>query len=112
MKYLKCSGLAAVSISLLCCALIQVLAQTASPVRDPFTPEQRKYWALQKVNRVDRPAVRHAGWARNPVDAFVLAQLEAKGLRPNPPADKITLLRRATLDLTGLPPTPEEVETF
>ena len=112
MKYLSRPSLTAVILSLLSGALISVPAQTAPPVRDPFTPEQRKYWVLQKVNRVDMPAVRHAGWVRNPVDAFVLAQLEAKGLRPNPPADKITLLRRAALDLTGLPPAPEEVETF
>src|SRR5204862_6066658 len=49
---------------------------------------------------------------RNPIDAFVLARLEREGLRPSPEAPKETLLRRVTLDLTGLPPTPEEVEAF
>ena len=50
--------------------------------------------------------------ARNPIDAFILARLEEKGIQPNPPADKITLLRRASLDLIGLPPTPEEAQAF
>src|SRR4051812_12478929 len=58
------------------------------------------------------PAVRDAAWVRNPVDAFVLAKLEAKGLTPNRPADKLRLLRRVTLDLTGLPPTAAEQEAF
>src|SRR6266487_335896 len=53
-----------------------------------------------------------ADQVRNSIDAFVLAELEAKGLKPAPPADKITLIRRATFDLIGLPPTPEEVEAF
>src|SRR5262249_23181408 len=56
------------------------------------------------------PAVADAGWARTPVDAFLLAKLEAAGLRPAPPADRAALLRRVTFDLTGLPPTPAEVE--
>ena len=58
------------------------------------------------------PAVKNSKWARNPIDAFMLAGLEDKKLKPNPAADKITLLRRATLDLTGLPPSPEEVQAF
>jgi len=56
--------------------------------------------------------VKEKAWVRTPVDSFILAKLEDKKLRPNEPADKITLLRRATLDLTGLPPTPEEVQDF
>ena len=58
------------------------------------------------------PAVRDSRWVRTPVDAFVGAGLEAKGLRPAAPADARTLLRRVTLDLTGLPPTPAEVDAF
>src|SRR5881409_800683 len=99
MKYLSRPSLTAVILSLLSGALISVPAQTASPVRDPFTPEQRKYWVLQKVNRPDPPYLRNDGWIRNPIDTFVLAQLEAKGLRPNPPADKITLLVGVRLGL-------------
>ncbi len=79
---------------------------------DRFTPAQRNYWALRAVRRPVRPGVRQSAWVRNPIDAFVLAQLEAQSLRPSPRADKITLLRRATLDVTGLPPTPEEVDAF
>src|SRR5205823_2646233 len=58
------------------------------------------------------PAVKDATWVRNPIDAFILAKLEADGLRPSPQADKVTLLRRVTLDLIGLPPTPEAAEAF
>jgi hypothetical protein len=58
------------------------------------------------------PAPRRAGWARDPIDAFVLHRLEANKLAPAPPADRLTLLRRVCFDLTGLPPSPEEVECF
>src|SRR5262249_55270876 len=58
------------------------------------------------------PAVRGAGWVRNPVDRFVLARLEKEGLSPSPEADRATLIRRLSLDLTGLPPSPEEVDEF
>jgi len=71
-----------------------------------------KPWALEPVRRQGVPAVRAAAWVANPVDAFVLAKLEAKGLRPAPPADRRTLIRRVTFDLTGLPPTPAEIDAF
>lgn len=77
-----------------------------------FTEQQRRYWAFQKVVKPAAPEVRGIAWVRTPIDAFVLAKLERKNLKPNPPADKITLLRRASLDLTGLPPSPEEVQAF
>src|SRR5262249_40590175 len=58
------------------------------------------------------PRVKNGGWSRTRVDPFVLARLEAKGLAPSPPADRRTWLRRATFDLTGLPPTAEELAAF
>ena len=70
------------------------------------------HWAFTPPKRPAVPAVKDASWVRNPIDAFVLARLEAEGLRPSPEADKTTLIRRVTLDLTGLPPTPEEVDAF
>ncbi|HEX8201802.1 MAG TPA: PSD1 and planctomycete cytochrome C domain-containing protein [Isosphaeraceae bacterium] len=70
------------------------------------------FWSFRPVRDVQPPAVQDVAWPRTPIDAFVLAKLEEAGLHPAPEADKRTLLRRATFDLTGLPPTPEEVEAF
>jgi mono/diheme cytochrome c family protein len=77
-----------------------------------FTDEQKRFWAFQPMRDHSTPQVRNAGWVRSPIDAFILAKLEEKGLRPTKPADKYTLLRRVTFDLTGLPPTPAEIEDF
>ncbi len=71
-----------------------------------------KFWSLAAVRDPAIPAVRNQAWVRNEIDGFLLAALEAKGLKPAPPADKRTLLRRATYDLTGLPPTPDEIHRF
>ncbi len=71
-----------------------------------------EHWAFVKPRRPALPAVRDASWPRNPVDVFVLARLEREGLHPTEEADRFTLLRRASLDLRGLPPTPEEVAEF
>jgi hypothetical protein len=95
-----------------CFFLASVLFAASAPTPDRFTPQQRKYWAFQKVVRPSAPAIKNNAWARNPIDAFILAKLEAKSLAPAPPAAKATLLRRVSLDLTGLPPTPEETEAF
>jgi hypothetical protein len=70
------------------------------------------HWAYTPPEPPDLPPVRRGGWARNPIDRFVLARLEREGLTPSPEADKATLLRRVTYDLTGLPPTPAEVDAF
>ena len=77
-----------------------------------FTPAQRKYWAFQPVVKPAVPAVKNKAWVRNPIDAFILAKLEERKIRPAARADKINLIRRATLDLTGLPPRPEDVDAF
>ncbi|MCC2672754.1 MAG: Protein of unknown function (DUF1553)/Protein of unknown function (DUF1549)/Planctomycete, partial [Armatimonadetes bacterium] len=71
-----------------------------------------EHWAFRPVTRPAVPAVKNTGWVKNPIDAFVLAGLEKRGLKPAPPADPLTLIRRVTYDLTGLPPTPEEVDAF
>jgi uncharacterized protein DUF1549/uncharacterized protein DUF1553 len=84
----------------------------AAGLQKEFTTQQRRWWAFQKVAKPALPATRQQSWVRNDIDAFVLAKLEEKGLHPAPPADKVTLIRRATLDLTGLIPTPEEVQAF
>jgi hypothetical protein len=74
--------------------------------------EARKFWSFQPTKNPPLPAVNNRAWVRSPIDRFVLAKLEEKGLKPVADADKRSLLRRATFDLTGLPPTPEEVEGF
>ncbi len=71
-----------------------------------------RHWAFRAAGSPALPAVKDAKWVRNPIDAFVLARLEKEGLAPSPEADRTTLIRRVTLDLTGLPPTPEEVDAF
>jgi mono/diheme cytochrome c family protein len=73
---------------------------------------RKSHWSFRPVSRPPLPAVRDANWPLTPVDRFILAKLDAKGLTPAPAADRRTLLRRVTFDLTGLPPTPEEVEAF
>jgi hypothetical protein len=70
------------------------------------------HWAYVAPKRPDVPEVKDSAWVRNPVDRFILARLEAEGLRPSPEAARTTLIRRVTLDLTGVPPTPEEVDAF
>jgi mono/diheme cytochrome c family protein len=71
-----------------------------------------QHWAFVPPQRPPLPPVRNQRWARNPIDRFVLARLEREGLRPAPEADRATLIRRVTLDLTGLPPTLAEVDAF
>lgn len=71
-----------------------------------------KHWAYIKPVRPELPQVIDAKWCRNPIDNFVLARMEKEGLKPSPEADKETLIRRVSLDLIGLPPTPQEVDAF
>ena len=70
------------------------------------------WWSLLPLKKPAIPATKTPGWAGNPIDSFILTALEAKGLSPSPEADRRTLIRRVTFDLTGLPPTPDEVEDF
>jgi hypothetical protein len=83
-----------------------------APSTSPLSEEARSFWAFQPPKEPPVPPVRNRHWPSNPIDHFVLARLEAEGLTPAPPADRRTLIRRATFDLHGLPPTPDEVEAF
>ncbi|WP_254510601.1 PSD1 and planctomycete cytochrome C domain-containing protein [Anatilimnocola floriformis] len=74
--------------------------------------EARNFWAFRAVTRPAVPEVKNKSWVRNPVDAFILAGLESKGFTPAAPAEKASLLRRAYYAVTGLPPSPAEVESF
>ena len=75
-------------------------------------PSRTRFWAFQSPNEPPLPPVENTSWAASPIDRFILAALETKSLRPARPADKRTLIRRATFDLTGLPPTPSEIQGF
>jgi mono/diheme cytochrome c family protein/cytochrome c553 len=89
----------------------KILAATsAAPYK--ISPEQRAFWSFQALKTPATPSVKNAAWAKTAIDRFVLAKLESQGIPPAPPADRRTLIRRATFDLTGLPPTPEEIEAF
>ncbi len=86
----------------------------AEPAAPTFNPIQKKWWAIQPVAAQTPPALDAAGraWALNPIDHFIYDKLKAKGLQPAPLASRQTFLRRVTLDLTGLPPTPAEAQEF
>jgi Protein of unknown function (DUF1553)/Protein of unknown function (DUF1549)/Planctomycete cytochrome C len=85
---------------------------TIAPAPASVAQSKEPHWAFQPVKSVAPPSVANAAWPKSPIDAFVLAKLEQKGLRPVSPADKRTLIRRATFDLIGLPPSVEDVEAF
>lgn len=76
------------------------------------TPTHREFWSVRPLARTTVPAVKNTSWPRTDIDRFVLARLEKDGLRPVAAADKLALIRRVTVDLTGVPPTPEEVDAF
>src|SRR5436305_1293211 len=78
----------------------------------PVDDQARNFWSFRPVQRPQLPSVRRTEWARNPIDYFVLAKLEAADITPAKPAGKESLLRRVYYDLIGLPPTPEEVDAF
>ena len=71
-----------------------------------------EHWAFIAPKRPEVPTVANKAWVKNPIDAFVLARLEKEGLKPSPEADRATLIRRVSLDLTGLPPTPPKWMPF
>ncbi|WP_165227242.1 PSD1 and planctomycete cytochrome C domain-containing protein [Aquisphaera insulae] len=82
------------------------------PATAATAPDPKEHWAFRPLHAVAEPAVRDRAWVRTPVDAFILARLEREGISPSQPADRRTLIRRATIDLLGVPPTVEEIEAF
>ena len=97
-------------------AAIRQWIEAGAPGPDSTAPlaatKPQKHWAYVKPVRPDVPPVKNAAWCKNPIDNFILAKLEAEGLKPSPEAAKRTLVRRVYLDLVGLPPTPAEVDAF
>ena len=97
--------------ALLVAATLAVATLMAAP-RETYKPAERRHWAFQARKQVEPPSRASAAWGKTPIDAFVLATLEKNALRPAPAADRITLIRRATFDLHGLPPALEEIDAF
>jgi hypothetical protein len=109
-----------VTVSVIAFLVVGILAEAgdqrppsdAEAPLETFTAEQRSHWAYQPVVRPQPPPVKQTAWVINPIDRFILAGLESLGLDHSPPADRVALIRRLTLDLTGLPPEPGEVAAF
>jgi hypothetical protein len=98
--------------ALFVCAFLQAPAGAAAVAEKAFDERDRTHWAFQKVVRPEIPRVTNSKQVRNPIDAFIIAELRARKVLPSPSADKTTLIRRAGLDLIGMPPTPQEIDDF
>src|SRR5580700_9632219 len=95
-------------------ALLFAADEVTAPLGS-YTAMERRQWEFQPRKNDTPPQFSDAAgkaWVKTPVDAFILAGLRKAGLKPAPPADRPTLIRRVTFDLTGLPPTPEEIDAF
>ena len=92
--------------------LVSIASAGEKPVEKPITKDERAHWAFVAPKRPAIPAAKLKSWPRNPIDAFILDTLESNNLKPAPEADRPILLRRLTFDLTGLPPTPQELDAF
>src|SRR5260370_31670640 len=91
------------------------LVDKSSPTaKKPMTvpDEDRQFWSFLPLKRPIPPEARNKAWCKTPIDRFIMAKLEEKGLTPSPPVDRRKLIRRASFDLIALPPPPEEVESF
>ncbi|HJZ93595.1 MAG TPA: DUF1549 domain-containing protein, partial [Gemmataceae bacterium] len=104
------------TLALLPALLVPAVAGAQFPFPEQYdakiTPKDRDHWAFRPVRPLAVPAVKDAAWVRTPIDAFILAKLEAQGRTPAPPAKPRAILRRLYLDLTGLPPTLAEQDAF
>jgi hypothetical protein len=87
-------------------------ARWPAAARPAAAPRKSSHWSFQPVTRPTQPVVKNRDWVRNPIDAFLAARLEKEGVAPSPEAPLTTLVRRASLDITGMPPSPQEVEAF
>jgi hypothetical protein len=98
---------------LILCSLTVAMGAEVQPATQPKpAPAGQQFWSYQPVKRPAVPAVQQKEWVKTPIDAFVLARLEAKGIKPSADADRATFIRRATLDAWGVIPTPDEVKAF
>ena len=98
-----------------CCFSLGMMAVAAGGEPPPSAADrgqQGDHWAFQSIQKPTVPVTRRNNRVRNPIDAFVFARLEVEGLAPRPAADRLTLHRRVSLDLIGLPPTPAEQRLF
>jgi Protein of unknown function (DUF1553)/Protein of unknown function (DUF1549) len=100
------------AMSVLSIVLACVPSASAAEPAKAVTAEERAHWAFVPPSRSALPTLKHASWCRNPIDAFILASLEEIELRPAAEAERETLLRRLSFDLTGLPPTPAALDAF
>ncbi len=91
---------------------VAATSSSAGPLKGMSIEDGRKWWAFQPVHAMPKPVVKDAAWGKGEIDFFVLSKLEAAGLKPSPPADARTLVRRVYVDLWGFKPTYEEVEAF
>ncbi len=93
-------------------AILKDWVHQGAPAPENETPGRFEHWAFLPPVRVSPPTVKRTDWPRTPIDRFILARLEKENIAPAPEAERTTLLRRVTLDLTGLPPTPAEIKAF
>ncbi len=87
-------------------------AQTIDPVHESTLEERRKFWCFQPINKPELPSLEDTEWPRTEIDFFILAELETANIRPNSKTDRESLIRRLFFDLTGMPPTPEQIDQF
>ena len=97
-------------VLLLPCRVTAAAPEVGNPIL--ATRAAGKYWAFQPIRSPEAPSTKQQNWVRNPIDAFILHQLESNHLAPAPPADRRTLIRRVYFDLLGVPPTPDQVAQF
>ncbi len=99
-------------VCILLCSCIVAFAADTTNTDQWVQPSAQGHWAYQPVHRPAAPAVKQQNWVRSPIDALILARMEAKGVKPSSDADRAALIRRATLDAWGMIPTPEQVKAF